>query len=90
MKQYFAETLQVISFINSCPFCTDEIRVKVPSFQKVTLFLRYKILNRDVINLRFCLFENVIGYCHILRKTNEGYSDSVPSLTSNTIKKKLY
>ena len=27
--------------------------MKAPSFQKVTLFLRYKIFNRDVINLRF-------------------------------------
>ena len=65
MKQYFAETLQVISFKNSCTSCTDEIRVKVPSFQKVTLFLRYEIFNRDVINLRFCLFEDVIGYRYI-------------------------
>ena len=36
--------------------CTDEVRVKVPSFQKVTLFLQYKIFNRDGIRLHFvCL-----------------------------------
>ena len=39
--------------------CTDENRVKVPSFQKVTLFLQYKIFNRDGIRLHFCLFEDV-------------------------------
>ena len=49
--------------------CTDEVRVMVPSFQIVTLFLRYKILNRDVINLRFCLFEDVTDY-HDLRRIN--------------------
>ena len=36
--------------------CTVEVSVKVRSFQKVTLFLRDKIFNRDFINLRFvCL-----------------------------------
>ena len=39
--------------------CTDEVRVKVPSFQKVTLFLQCKIFNRDGIRLHFCLFEDV-------------------------------
>ena len=37
----FAETLQVISFKSDFTYCTDEVRVKVPSFQKVILFLRY-------------------------------------------------
>ena len=38
MKQYFAETLQVISFKMTCTSCTDKIREKVPSFQKVAFF----------------------------------------------------
>ena len=52
-----------------CTSCIDEVRVKVPSFQKVTLFLRYKIFNRDFINLRFCLFVDVTDY-HDLRRIN--------------------
>ena len=43
-------------------FCTDEVREKIPSFQKVTLFLRFEIFNRDTINLGFCLFEDVTAY----------------------------
>ena len=38
IDQCFAETLQVISFNKTSKSCTDEVRVKVPSFQKVTLF----------------------------------------------------
>ena len=41
--------------------CTDEVRVKVTSFQKVTLFLRHNLFHRDLINLRVCLFEDVTG-----------------------------
>ena len=26
----------------TCTFCTDDVRVKVPSFQKVTQFFQYK------------------------------------------------
>ena len=69
MTQYFAETLQVISLKKTCTSCTDEIRDKVPSFQKVTLFRGYKIFNRDVINLHFSLFEDVTDY-HALRRIN--------------------
>ena len=36
--------------------------MKVPSFQKVTPVLRYKIFYSDVINLRFCWFEDVTDY----------------------------
>ena len=50
IKQYFAETLQVIV-------------QEVPSFETVTPFLR------GVINLRFCLFEDVTDY-RDLRKIN--------------------
>ena len=42
MKQYFAKTLQVISFKNDVYYLNWQVREKVPSFQKVTLFLRYK------------------------------------------------
>ena len=37
------------------------------SFQKVTLFLQYKIFHRDVIRLHFCLFEDVTD-CRDLRR----------------------
>ena len=53
----------------TCISCTDGVRVKVPSFQKVTLFLRYEIFHRYVINLRFCLFEDVTDY-HDFRRIN--------------------
>ena len=46
----------------TCASCTEEVRVKVPSFQNVTL---------DVINLRFCLFENVTDYCGVRRINTE-------------------
>ena len=69
MKQYFSETLQVISIKMTCISCTDEIREKVPSFQKVTLFQGYQIYKRDVINLPFSLFEDVTDY-RALRRIN--------------------
>ena len=47
--------------------CTDEVRVKVPSFQKVTFFLQYKIFHRDFIHLQFCLFGDVTD-CHDLHR----------------------
>ena len=53
----------------TCTFCIDDVRVKVPSFQKVTQFLQYKIFHRDIIRLNFCLFE-VIPDCHDLRRIN--------------------
>ena len=37
--------------------CTDEVRVKVPSFQKVTLLLWYEILIRYIVHLCFNWFE---------------------------------
>ena len=69
MKQYFAEIFKLFELKKTCTSCTAEVRVKVASFQKVTLFLRYEIFNRDVINLRFCLFEDVTDY-HDLRRIN--------------------
>ena len=53
--------------------CTDEAREKEPSFQKVTLFLRYKPLDGALINQRFCLFEDVTGYRDIRRITLKGF-----------------
>ena len=38
---------------------TDNARVKVPSFQKVTFFLQYEIFHRDAIHLYLCLYEHV-------------------------------
>ena len=48
-------------------FCTDDVRVKVASFQKVTQFLQYKTFQRDIIRLNFCLFEDIPD-CRDLRK----------------------
>ena len=48
--------------------CTDDARVKVPLFQKVTFFLQYEILHRDAINLNFGLFEDISG-CRDLSRT---------------------
>ena len=59
---FFADTLQSISFKMTCTSCTDDVREKVPSFLKVTLFLRYKIFIRGAINLGFCLFKDVTDY----------------------------
>ena len=40
----------------TCTFCTDDVIVKVSTFQKVTQFLQYKIFNRDIIRSIFvCL-----------------------------------
>ena len=51
----------------SCTFCTDDVRVKVPSFQKVTQILQYNIFHRDTIRLNFCLFEDIAD-CRDLRR----------------------
>ena len=68
---------------------TDEVRVKVPSLQKVKLFLRYKIFNRDVINLHFCLFEDVTDY-HDLRRINLNVSIGLSVFfLHNNIRQKL-
>ena len=53
----------------TCTFCIDDVRVKVPSFQKVTQFLQYKIFHSDFIRLNLCSFE-VIPDCHDLRRIN--------------------
>ena len=46
----------------TCTSCSNEVREKVPSFQKVTLF--YDINHNTE---RFCLFEDVTGYRDIRR-----------------------
>ena len=43
----------------TCTFCTDDVGVKIPSFQKVTQFLPYKIFHRDIIHQNVCLFEDI-------------------------------
>ena len=53
----------------TCTFCTDDVKVKVPLFQKVTKFLQYKIFHRDIIHLNFYLFE-VVPDCRDLRRIN--------------------
>ena len=48
-------------------FCTDDVKVKIPLFQKVTQILQYKIFHRDIIHLNFCLFEDIPD-CRYLRR----------------------
>ena len=67
----------------TCTFCIDEVRVKVPSFHKVTQFLQYKIFHRDIIRLYFCLFE-VIPDCHDLRRINFKSFASIGNFISST------
>ena len=43
----------------TCTFCTDDARVKVPSFKKSHIFLYYEIFHSDAIHLYFCFYENV-------------------------------
>ena len=63
------KTLQVISFkIGVCLLHRRSKSKGIPPFQKVLLFLRYKIFHRDVTDLYFCLFEDVTDYCDILRR----------------------
>ena len=64
-------------------FCIDDVRVKVPSFQKVTQFLQYKIFHRDIIRLNFCLFE-VIPDRLDLRKINFKSFASIGIFISST------
>ena len=45
--------------VKTCTSYTDEVGLKVPSFQKFTLFLQYKIFHRDVIRLHLYLPEDV-------------------------------
>ena len=47
--QGFYEALHIMSFQMTCRSCTDEVRVKVPSFQKVTLLSQQ--LNQRVLAL---------------------------------------
>ena len=48
---------------------TDDARVKVPLFQKVTFFLQYELFHRDAIHLYFCLYENVSD-CRDYKRTH--------------------
>ena len=53
------KALHVISSKMTGTSCTDDVGVKVPSFQKVTFFLQYELFHKDAIHLYFCLFEYV-------------------------------
>ena len=48
-------------------FCTDDVRVKEHSFQKVTLSLQYNIFHRDIIRLNFSLLGDIPD-CRDLRR----------------------
>ena len=65
MKQYFAETLPVISFKNDVPSCTDEVREKVPSFKEVTLFFYDINHNTEPLSI----YVDVTG-CRDIRRIN--------------------
>ena len=58
------ETLQVISFKMIGTSCTDDARVKVPSFQKVTFFATIRNIQKRRHSFVFCLYEDVSD-CHI-------------------------
>ena len=42
-----------LSLKNDSYSCTDDARVKVPSFQKVSVFLQYETFHRDTVHLYF-------------------------------------
>ena len=50
----------------TCTSCTDEVREKVSSFKKVTLFYD-KTITQSLNQLTLCLFEDVTGYRDIRR-----------------------
>ena len=52
------QNLHAIYFKMAGTYCTDDARVKVPSFQK-SVFLQYEIFHRDAIHLYFCLCGDV-------------------------------
>ena len=67
----------------TCTFCTDDVRVKVPSFQKVSQFVLYEIFRRDIIRLNFCLFEDIPD-CRDLRRRSFKSFASIKSFVSST------
>ena len=67
----------------TCTFCTDDVRVKVSSFQKVAQFLQYKTFLRDIIRLNFCLFEDIPN-CRDLRKISLKSFASIGFFVSST------
>ena len=70
MSQGFAEICKLFHLKMTCTFCTDDVILKVPTFQKVTQFLQYKIFHRDIIRSKFCLFEDIPD-CRDLTEKNE-------------------
>ena len=61
--------------------CTDDARVKVPSFEMIHMFLQYEIFHRDVFHFYFCLFEDVT-YCRDLSKKRCKDQESIQSSTT--------
>ena len=66
-KQRLCRDCKLFHLKMTCTFCTDDVRVKVSSFQKVTQFLQYKTFQRDIIRLIFCLFEDIPDCLHLRR-----------------------
>ena len=67
----------------TCNFCSDDVRVKVPSFQKVTHFLQYKIFRRNIIRLNFRLFEDIFDCCDLRRISTKSFA-SIETFVSST------
>ena len=82
-NQGFADALQIISFKMTCTFCTDVVRVKIPSFQKVTQCLQYKTFQRDIIRVNLCLLED-INDCRDLRRISLKSFASIGIFVSST------
>ena len=82
-NQGFAETLQVIHVKMTCTFSTDDVRVKVPSYQKFTQFLQYKIFHKDIIRLNFGLFGDIPD-CRNIRRIRFKSFASIGIFVSST------
>ena len=67
----------------TCTFCTDDVRVKEPSFLKVTHFLQYKTFLRDINRLIFCLFEDIPD-CRDLKRISLKSFASIEIFVSST------
>ena len=56
--------------------CTDDAKVKAPSFQKVTFFLQYEIFHRDAI---ICVFVCMKMFLTAVIKDEPTSNDSLQS-----------
>ena len=66
--------------------CTEEVRVKVPSFQKFTLFQQYQTFRRNIIHLHFaCLKMSLTAMIQDdYEQKNRIQSDASLFLSNNT------